>query len=1098
MTKDGRDLTLEQNTAQTVFKDLMRLERNRDRLAIRWIWELLQNARDCSNGNRSITCSISYTRSKELVFEHTGKSFTEKPPIHEVAKLVHSGTTKIGESKSIGQFGSGFLATHLLSPEIEISGRIERGEESGKFFKFTLKREIEQGQDEKTQVNKLDEFMRKAWDDYKKSLRTTPYELSDEFSTRFRYPINNDKSDEVATEGLKALRRCAQFVCAFNPEFKRIDINVPEEEVSFEVIRTRKLNDDVSQKITKVTVAKTVAKGESEKEEKRQLIVLDGKDCSICIPLSLVGQFTKPDTVHNVPKLFLGFPLIGTDKFSFPAIINSFNFTSQEDRDGVNLRQVEANRANHEIFEKACELLVNLIEFAGSKKWSGIYRLATIPSVKEEQWVDTKWLTDCLAEKIIEPVREIKAVVCRNGTRVPSKAIIPYYEEPEIKEKLYDLLNDLNDDHTDIRSKLPVQRESVGWRDCLSSWVKVQGGDSFSEMFTVGGLADLLKPIGDLEKLQKMLSRDPVEWLNQLYEVLCIEGSGDDIGREFPILNQAGELVYIDPNKKLQRDAGVDDELKNIAEDLSYSVRKELLDKDLVKLPSESWMGHCGNNDVVPEIIKCLRKEGGDELTKEFKDASVRLFAWITKNGEWEYLHDFPVFSESMGDKEEMIQLNENEYSEDGYRPFAPVKAWMKDLTQFKDLFPPRKIMSPAFFEAMDSIDAWQTLEKKRVVRRDAIAIEKAKFKEVLPDLDQDLHQASDEDGDEIKVTNVAFLTEDKGVIYRVQRKQERAQLFWRFVTEWLIEHDSSALESERITHCICDGEHCYLPARWIELLTSKSWIPTRGRTPEKATTESLGNLLKGSGWQQRLKHESNPKLFKLLKEMNISATDLMLNLVTSTPREREELTVLLMEAIEGNDLPHFIKLIHEHKKRQKIASENQKLGKAVENGVRDALQDEGFTVKRTGVGSDFEILDEEILDGDLGRLKVISGKRSWLLEVKATQSGKVRMSPVQAKTAVEENERFLLCVVPVEDGVYSLDKVKKSMRFVADIGSRLRDVYDGINNLENTRKSEMKRVSQVSTGISLSVDQFQTRIVIESGAWEDGFGVDELAQRLK
>ena len=48
--KNPRDRVLVDNTAQAVFKHLDRIEDNRAALGARWIWELLQNARDAASG----------------------------------------------------------------------------------------------------------------------------------------------------------------------------------------------------------------------------------------------------------------------------------------------------------------------------------------------------------------------------------------------------------------------------------------------------------------------------------------------------------------------------------------------------------------------------------------------------------------------------------------------------------------------------------------------------------------------------------------------------------------------------------------------------------------------------------------------------------------------------------------------------------------------------------------------------------------------------------------------------------------------------------------------------------------------------------------
>ena len=119
-------------TAQSVYKDLEQLDLKRCEMNTRWIWELLQNAHDSSPTSDSLIASINYSSDepRELVFLHDGGRFKET----DIAHLIFSGTTKIDEPEVLGQFGSGFLTTHLLSPEVEVSGHFTHDQ----WFNFRL------------------------------------------------------------------------------------------------------------------------------------------------------------------------------------------------------------------------------------------------------------------------------------------------------------------------------------------------------------------------------------------------------------------------------------------------------------------------------------------------------------------------------------------------------------------------------------------------------------------------------------------------------------------------------------------------------------------------------------------------------------------------------------------------------------------------------------------------------------------------------------------------------------------------------------------------------------------------------------------------
>jgi len=125
----ARDSVVYENTAQTIFKHLKDLESRRDSVMSRWIWELLQNARDTAPQNHELRVSLA-VEPGSLVFRHNGKPFTDK----EIAHLIYHGSTKLMSTGHLGQFGTGFLSTHLISKKIDIRGQLESGHQ----FNFVL------------------------------------------------------------------------------------------------------------------------------------------------------------------------------------------------------------------------------------------------------------------------------------------------------------------------------------------------------------------------------------------------------------------------------------------------------------------------------------------------------------------------------------------------------------------------------------------------------------------------------------------------------------------------------------------------------------------------------------------------------------------------------------------------------------------------------------------------------------------------------------------------------------------------------------------------------------------------------------------------
>ena len=189
-----------------------------------------------------------------------------------------------------------------------------------------------------------------------------------------------------------------------------------------------------------------------------------------------------------------------------------------------------------------------------------------------------------------------------------------------------------------------------------------------------------------------------------------------------------------------------------------------------------------------------------------------------------------------------------------------------------------------------------------------------------------------------------------------------------------------------------------------------------------------------------------------------------------------------------------LLDVLDERREQRRRVHENQNLGGHVESLVRISLEKSGFAVHPTRTGSDFEI--SAGLD-DVAKLKVILGSRTWLIEVKSTRDGRVRMTDTQARTAAAKGSGYLLCVVPVDAGTAlpELDDVRTAMRFVRNVGSRLQQLCADLGEFEEWR-SEI--TSETSEGVQLEIAAGVVRVRVDRSVWEnDGFPLDELPGRL-
>src|SRR5580700_2884531 len=211
--KHARDDALVENTAQAVYKDLTKLSREETRFRSRWIWELLQNARDASP--QEGVCVWLIHEPHRVIFRHSGRPFSDK----NVAHLIYHGSTK--EEGDMGEFGSGFLTTHLISKTVSVKGRLEDGRQ----FDFMLDR---RGSD----ADELKVAMDKSWDAFTQSLREGTPEDYNEITTEFSYPLIGDSVGAFIAEGLGDLITNATYLLAFNEKIKVLCLEQPDRSVT--------------------------------------------------------------------------------------------------------------------------------------------------------------------------------------------------------------------------------------------------------------------------------------------------------------------------------------------------------------------------------------------------------------------------------------------------------------------------------------------------------------------------------------------------------------------------------------------------------------------------------------------------------------------------------------------------------------------------------------------------------------------------------------------------------------------------------------------------------------------------------------------------
>jgi hypothetical protein len=238
------------------------------------MWELLQNASDLGD---DIKVRIEID-AKNLIYSHNGKNFS----LSEAYNLIMPDSSKdneIAKSKSvIGQFGTGFISTHILSKIIHVKGIIE-DEEKLYSFNFYLDRS------ERNDKDFLIDSIKRSEVEYRENLKELDELPDDEFQTSFTYHIDNTysslKGQEILNDGIESFKALIPYVLTFRPQLS---------EIEFIDRRTSKTTwtfkrDEVESDIEDLIIIKTVCQKNGKHIEDRLIgnIIEDGTEIAFPI-----------------------------------------------------------------------------------------------------------------------------------------------------------------------------------------------------------------------------------------------------------------------------------------------------------------------------------------------------------------------------------------------------------------------------------------------------------------------------------------------------------------------------------------------------------------------------------------------------------------------------------------------------------------------------------------------------------------------------------------------------------------------------------------------------------------------------------------------
>jgi hypothetical protein len=726
---DARHEVLTDSNAQTVRNYLKRLFQEEARFRSRWIWELLQNARDASSPDG---VRIWLTLKPDgLVFYHNGLPFNYK----NIAHLIYHGTTKYEPSVSgvdpIGQYGTGFLTTHLISKTVLVRGRLD----DKKRFNFLLDRRGDS-------ADELKAAMDASWSRFVASCSEA--RDANPIRTEYEYPLAAGLFDSV-NKDISDLIENAAYLLSFNERIKRLHIDRGGPPLVIEKKSHERLTDSAQWVRIDERIGDAAPKS-------RYVAIMVRDSVSAAVELSKSKERWSAAAPVRVPRLYKAFPLVSTSDFCLPVVINSEKFDPREDRDTLILRpDREGKNENMALMEAACDLAAQMPVLATDQSWAGVPALARVNQVQAWEWADADWLRQTLIDRFIMPVRA--ADVLENDTYIvdPAGSLVPTLDSRERCEDLWDIANKVKEyiDH------LPMRHETWEWAETLASWADVLQVDidDFDEGLTLADVCTWVAKSETLGNLQGRLREgtDALAWLNQLYALIGVADCVDLLESEPIVPSQSGALKKI---TDLSLDRDIDDELKEIAESLGLAVRSTLVHPD-VELEEFIEFNERAESDVLSDVLQRFKERAKaieaaaplrqitprprltirerireratasastgpkepDEAQRAFHAIAVRLFVWLVRHDHVETLDSLPAVSRATSSEKATLLKLPGDDSDSDDIPLAPAACWPEAAHPVADLFPRQHVLADEYHAALPDSAVWEGLAAEGYVR---------------------------------------------------------------------------------------------------------------------------------------------------------------------------------------------------------------------------------------------------------------------------------------------------------------------------------------------------------------------------------------------
>lgn len=1030
-----------QNEARHILAKIRDARGMRHDAAVRWPFELLQNALDAGprEGRRQVEVSLSAVGGA-FVFEHDGAFFR----IRELAALLSGGSSKEFDGKDkTGRFGTGFLSTHVLGRRVGLTGLVvsdRRIEE----FEVTLDRP----DDQNAIIANIESCTSQI------EAAQVIADPSGRPSARFLYPEDDELSLD---EGLQAFHAAIPYLFGTCRQLGKITLTPrdgPSETWWAELV------DESHWAALRVERDIRVIDGALGYRTIR-MAVPSSQSAVIAVAVRQGSVDTLLPLPESMPRMFNRYPIRSTAGLAVNVVLDG-RFELDETRRRIHFGG-EATEATKETFRSALAAIVPLVEVANRERWTHRHLLNTVGrsgQVLSDDPTEVEWIDEelrLLAAKLgTMPSVETTAgdlPLIAGGSNYADIVEPRLGKAFESEELLPDRVWDLFAESEYLRP--PRKDLAEDWSRVARAWIDL-GVDGVTPL----NLEDLAASVTtDAESIDDLgVTGDPRLWVARFADV---------VGEAWELRSvTTGILDGLLPNQngtlssaaQLHRDNGIPQVLKDVASAIGLDVRAELLDQQLadhVASPAFSYAKKAidsvislelSADEILERCIAHIRRTVSDDRAGDEQAAvlagSIRLleFLWQTRGME----------AASQAREVPYLSAAGRWVDATSTSVMAPLSTWPEEAVPFADVYPPHRVLAtaysgidPGLSNLVPHLIAWGIAYGGPLINR-RVGGADFKIARLMKVVVGPPAELDDTVMEPTEMSDIALLHE---ILPRCQEEPSVARSLLGLVLASIAPADPcwSMTKAVRARRSNEQLELTIRPSIWLAELLSRTWVPVTTDEGPRAVTPDYHSIqpLLLAEW-----YRSEGAIRLLVEHFGFDPLRLQLEAVDDEGRRREIIeTLARLVTVLGSEVGKYEALASHVETQARLERQRERfrrLGRAVQNAVEATLGELKLTVRVVDIGYDFEVADES-----LGTPSLRLALGPALMEVKATTATAVRMTPKQAQTSSARADVYYLCVVDLSDVPderldlpWSTSDILQRAKVTSGIGDQVRSTW--------------------------------------------------------